>query len=149
MELERCRQAECNLQGRRRREDATNATMAARTFAKSACSGGDVLGIKCNIADENLPSKFGIYAQAMPSDIAASRNFFSKSFCCLWWGLQNLIHGLIEGAIDSSSVAKVASIRRVLDGSLNQRTIDGVENVLFRLTEPVVFRSLQVLSVYG
>ncbi|KAK3427808.1 hypothetical protein EUGRSUZ_F03966 [Eucalyptus grandis] len=50
----------------------------------------DVLGKKCNVADENLPFNFGIYTQAMSSDIVSSRNFFSKFFYCLWWGLQNL-----------------------------------------------------------
>lgn len=50
----------------------------------------DVLGRKCNVADENLPFNFGIYTQAMSSDIVSSRNFFSKFFYCLWWGLQNL-----------------------------------------------------------
>ncbi|KAF7850486.1 hypothetical protein BT93_L5444 [Corymbia citriodora subsp. variegata] len=50
----------------------------------------DVLGRKCNVADENLPFNFGIYTQAISSDIVSSRNFFSKFFYCLWWGLQNL-----------------------------------------------------------
>ncbi|KAK9284314.1 hypothetical protein L1049_023485 [Liquidambar formosana] len=54
--------------------------------------------------------------------------------------------GLIEGAIHASSGAFAASIRRVLGGFINQRTTDGVEKLLFRLTEPVIFRSLQVAN---
>ncbi|XP_039155763.1 condensin-2 complex subunit G2-like [Eucalyptus grandis] len=54
--------------------------------------------------------------------------------------------GLIEGAIHSGSAALATSIRRVLGGFINQRTVDGVEKVLFRLTEPVLFRSLQVAN---
>ncbi|KAI3407563.1 uncharacterized protein J3R85_020874 [Psidium guajava] len=56
------------------------------------------------------------------------------------------LQGLIEGAIHSSSAALATSIRRVLGGFTNQRTVDGVEKVLFRLTEPVLFRSLQVAN---
>ncbi|KAF8017313.1 hypothetical protein BT93_H2486 [Corymbia citriodora subsp. variegata] len=56
------------------------------------------------------------------------------------------LQGLIEGAIHSSSAALATSIRRVLGGFINQRTVDGVEKVLFRLTEPVLFRSLQVAN---
>lgn len=51
---------------------------------------------------------------------------------------------LIEGAIHASSRAFAASIRRVLGGFVNQRTTPGVEKMLFNLTEPVMFRSLQV-----
>lgn len=55
------------------------------------------------------------------------------------------LQGLVEGAIHASTSAFGASIRRVLGGFVSQRTVDGVEKVLFRLTEPVIFRSLQVL----
>ncbi|KAK4765000.1 hypothetical protein SAY86_026090 [Trapa natans] len=50
---------------------------------------GDVLRSKCSVTDE-MPFNFGIYTQAITSDIVASRNFFSKFLYCLWWGLQNL-----------------------------------------------------------
>ncbi|KAK4772490.1 hypothetical protein SAY86_014265 [Trapa natans] len=56
------------------------------------------------------------------------------------------LQGLIEGAIHASSNAFAASIRRVVGGFINQRTVDGVEKVLFNLTEPVIFRSLQVAN---
>ncbi|KAF3440827.1 hypothetical protein FNV43_RR19113 [Rhamnella rubrinervis] len=53
---------------------------------------------------------------------------------------------LIEGAIHASSAAFAASVRRVLGAFINQRTNDGVEKLLFRLAEPVIFRSLQVAN---
>lgn len=58
------------------------------------------------------------------------------------------LQGLIESAIHSSSGAFAASIRRVLSGFINQRTTGGVEKLLFHLAEPVVFRSLQVISFF-
>lgn len=51
---------------------------------------------------------------------------------------------LVEGAIYASSMGFAASIRRVLGGFINQRTTHGVEKMLFKLAEPVMFRSLQV-----
>ncbi|XVE82929.1 hypothetical protein DITRI_Ditri16bG0044700 [Diplodiscus trichospermus] len=53
---------------------------------------------------------------------------------------------LVEGAIHASSKGLGSSIRRVLGGFINQRTVDGVEKLLFRLAEPVIFRSLQVAN---
>ncbi|KAE8670834.1 ARM repeat superfamily protein, putative isoform 2 [Hibiscus syriacus] len=54
--------------------------------------------------------------------------------------------GLVEGAIHASSKSLGSSIRRVLGGFINQRTVDGVEKLLFRVAEPVIFRSLQVAN---
>ncbi|XP_038881151.1 uncharacterized protein LOC120072745 [Benincasa hispida] len=56
------------------------------------------------------------------------------------------LQGLVEGAIHASTSVFAASIRRVLGGFINQRTVDGVEKLLFSLTEPVIFRSLQVAN---
>ncbi|KAG6728987.1 hypothetical protein I3842_01G004800 [Carya illinoinensis] len=56
------------------------------------------------------------------------------------------LQGLIEGAIHGSSEEFSASIRRVLGGFISQRTTEGVEKLLFRLAEPVIFRSLQVAN---
>ncbi|CAH9118923.1 unnamed protein product, partial [Cuscuta epithymum] len=53
---------------------------------------------------------------------------------------------MIDSAIHASSPAFSASIRRILWGFISQRTTDGVERVLFRLAEPVIFRSLQVAN---
>ncbi|XP_057957606.1 uncharacterized protein LOC131150725 [Malania oleifera] len=56
------------------------------------------------------------------------------------------LQDMIEGAIHSSSDSLAAFIRRVLGGFINKRTTDGVEQLLFRVAEPVIFRSLQVAS---
>ncbi|XP_047333692.1 uncharacterized protein LOC124937468 [Impatiens glandulifera] len=53
---------------------------------------------------------------------------------------------LIDGAIHGSSSSFAASVRRVLGGFINQRTVEGVEKLLYRLAEPVIFRSLQVAN---
>ncbi|KAG6395914.1 hypothetical protein SASPL_142047 [Salvia splendens] len=53
---------------------------------------------------------------------------------------------LVEGAIYASSPDLAASIRRILWGFVQQRTTEGVEKLIFRLAEPVVFRSLQVAN---
>ncbi|EEF37095.1 conserved hypothetical protein [Ricinus communis] len=56
------------------------------------------------------------------------------------------LQGLIEAAIYSSSGVLASSVRRVLGAFVSQRTTDGVEKLLFRLAEPVIFRSLQVAN---
>ncbi|KAK9165322.1 hypothetical protein Scep_000513 [Stephania cephalantha] len=61
--------------------------------------------------------------------------------------LENVfLQNLVEGAIHASSPSLAASIRRIIGGFVNQRTTDGVEKLLFRLSEPVIFRSLQVAN---
>ncbi|KZV57012.1 hypothetical protein F511_08170 [Dorcoceras hygrometricum] len=54
------------------------------------------------------------------------------------------LQGLIEDAIYASSGALAASVRRILRVFVSNRTVDGVEKLIFHLTEPVLFRSLQV-----
>ncbi|WCJ31403.1 ARM repeat superfamily protein [Euphorbia peplus] len=56
------------------------------------------------------------------------------------------LQGLIDSAIHANSSVFAASIRRVLGGFITQRVTDGVEKFLFRLAEPVIFRSLQVAN---
>ncbi|KAK7295138.1 hypothetical protein RJT34_18042 [Clitoria ternatea] len=56
------------------------------------------------------------------------------------------LQDLIEAAIHASSGAFASYIRRVLGAFINQRTMDGVEKMLYRLAEPVIFRSLQVAN---
>ncbi|KAJ8638309.1 hypothetical protein MRB53_012576 [Persea americana] len=56
------------------------------------------------------------------------------------------LQGLVEGAIHARSRSLAGSVRRVLGGFINQRTTDGVEKLLFRLVEPVLFRSLQAAN---
>ncbi|CAK8539638.1 unnamed protein product [Lathyrus sativus] len=56
------------------------------------------------------------------------------------------LQGLVEGSIHASSGSFASYIRRVLGGFINQRTVDGVEKLLYRLAEPVIFRSLQAAN---
>ncbi|XP_027361434.1 uncharacterized protein LOC113869346 [Abrus precatorius] len=56
------------------------------------------------------------------------------------------LQDLIEAAIHASSGAFASYIRRILGAFINQRTTDGVEKMLYRLSEPVIFRSLQVAN---
>lgn len=58
------------------------------------------------------------------------------------------LQDLIEAAIHAASEAFASYIRRVLGGFINQRTTDGVEKMLYRLADPVIFRSLQVNASY-
>lgn len=55
------------------------------------------------------------------------------------------LQDLIDGAVHASLGTLASYIRRVLGAFINQRTTNGVEKLLFRLAEPVIFRSLQVL----
>ncbi|TXG46741.1 hypothetical protein EZV62_026035 [Acer yangbiense] len=51
----------------------------------------DILSKKCSADDDdNKGFNYGIFTQAITSGIVTSRNFVSKFFYCLWWGLQNL-----------------------------------------------------------
>lgn len=50
-----------------------------------------VLSTGCPVDDENNPPfDFGIFRQALASDIVSSTKFLAKYCYCLWWGLQNL-----------------------------------------------------------
>ncbi|KAL3824637.1 hypothetical protein ACJIZ3_020666 [Penstemon smallii] len=50
-----------------------------------------VLSSSCPVDDEsNPPFDFGIFRQALSSEIVSSKRFLSKYCYCLWWGLQNL-----------------------------------------------------------
>ncbi|XP_024025465.1 uncharacterized protein LOC21392733 isoform X2 [Morus notabilis] len=53
---------------------------------------------------------------------------------------------LIDGAIHARTESLAASVRRVLGAFINQRTTIGVEKLLFRISEPLIFRSLQVAN---
>ncbi|XP_031385888.1 uncharacterized protein LOC116199603 isoform X2 [Punica granatum] len=134
-----------------------------------------LLLIRCVIAPVYLKTEdgikfvaflFGLSDQLMKEALAIIRSqipFGKKSMLeaygdiifRVWKGVEGdardaiencFLQGLIEGAIHASSRAFAAFIRRVLGGFINQRTVDGVEKVLFRLTEPVIFRSLQVAN---
>lgn len=59
------------------------------------------------------------------------------------------LQGLIEDAICASSGELAASVRRIFRVFVSNRTIAGVEKLIFHLTEPIIFRSLQVLFLAG
>ncbi|XP_074377959.1 uncharacterized protein LOC141719474 isoform X2 [Apium graveolens] len=53
---------------------------------------------------------------------------------------------LIDSCIHASSGQFSAYIRRILGGFISQRTNRDVDKLLFRLTEPLIFRSLEVAN---
>ena len=55
-------------------------------------------------------------------------------------GICNLRQGLVEGAVRASSPAMGAAIRRVLDGLHREKADAGVDAMLLRLYEPILFR---------
>lgn len=56
---------------------------------------------------------------------------------------------LIDSCIHASSGQFSAYIRRILGGFISQRTNRDVDKLLFRLTEPLIFRSLEVSYLFG
>lgn len=70
-----------------------------------------VLGSECSADGDNTPFDFGIFKQALQSGIVSSRNFTSKYFYCLWWGLQNLStlgQGLQTSTFPGESIFSIA-----------------------------------------
>ncbi|XP_074307833.1 protein CNGC15b-like [Silene latifolia] len=59
-----------------------------------------------NLCDPNQSSyPFGIYGEAVTSNVTSSP-FFNKYFYCLWWGLKNL-SSLGQGLLTSTSVGEI------------------------------------------
>ncbi|KAL3840658.1 hypothetical protein ACJIZ3_025249 [Penstemon smallii] len=71
-----------------------------------------VLSSSCPVDDEsNPPFDFGIFKQALSSEIVSSRKFLSKYCYCLWWGLQNLStlgQGLQTSTYPGESIFSIA-----------------------------------------
>ncbi|KAL2464411.1 putative cyclic nucleotide-gated ion channel 5 [Forsythia ovata] len=71
-----------------------------------------VLDSSCPVdVDNNPPFDFGIFKQALSSDIVSTRNFLSKYCYCLWWGLQNLStlgQGLETSTYPGESIFSIA-----------------------------------------
>ncbi|XP_073062516.1 probable cyclic nucleotide-gated ion channel 5 isoform X3 [Primulina eburnea] len=71
-----------------------------------------VLRSACPVGDENNPPfDFGIFKQALSSDIVSSKDFLSKYCYCLWWGLQNLStlgQGLQTSTYPGESIFSIA-----------------------------------------
>uniref|UniRef100_A0A2P2MAI5 Putative cyclic nucleotide-gated ion channel 5 n=1 Tax=Rhizophora mucronata TaxID=61149 RepID=A0A2P2MAI5_RHIMU len=55
-----------------------------------ASASGASLQVNCSADGSNGAFDFGIYQNALSSDIVSSMKFISKYCYCLWWGLQNL-----------------------------------------------------------
>ncbi|KAL3681920.1 hypothetical protein R1sor_024876 [Riccia sorocarpa] len=70
----------------------------------------------------------------------------SSADACLYEIEYTCIQGLIEGALHASSKELGASVRIILEAFTSQKSQDGVESMLFRLLEPLLFRALQVAN---
>ncbi|KVH88857.1 Cyclic nucleotide-binding domain-containing protein [Cynara cardunculus var. scolymus] len=70
-----------------------------------------VLKEACSPDGDNPPFDFGIFQQALSSDIVSSTKFVSKYCYCLWWGLQNLStlgQGLQTSTYPGESIFSIA-----------------------------------------
>ncbi|KAL1321730.1 hypothetical protein HN51_066606 [Arachis hypogaea] len=65
-----------------------------------------ILKDKCSADDDDAPFDYGIFNQAITSNIVASINFFPKLCYCLWWGVQN-ISTLGQGLQASTYVGEI------------------------------------------
>ncbi|XP_042003042.1 probable cyclic nucleotide-gated ion channel 5 [Salvia splendens] len=70
-----------------------------------------VLSSACPVGEDNPPFDFGIFRQALASEIVSSKKFLSKYCYCLWWGLQNLStlgQGLQTSTYPGESIFSIA-----------------------------------------
>ncbi|CAA0806482.1 Probable cyclic nucleotide-gated ion channel 5 [Striga hermonthica] len=71
-----------------------------------------VLNSACPVNDDNNPPfDFGIFRQALASEVVSSNKFLSKYCYCLWWGLQNLStlgQGLQTSTYPGESIFSIA-----------------------------------------
>ncbi|XP_017247714.2 probable cyclic nucleotide-gated ion channel 5 isoform X2 [Daucus carota subsp. sativus] len=70
-----------------------------------------VINEKCGVDGEDEPFDFGIFKQALSSNIVYSKKFISKYCYCLWWGLQNLStlgQGLQTSTYPGESIFSIA-----------------------------------------
>jgi len=56
------------------------------------------------------------------------------------------LQGMVEGAVHAGSKEVAKAARKILSSFVEQRAVAGVEKLVFRLAEPVLFRSLQVYN---
>ncbi|CAN6317592.1 unnamed protein product [Urochloa humidicola] len=56
------------------------------------------------------------------------------------------LQGMVEGAVHAGSKEVAKAARKILSTFVEQRAVAGVEKLVFRLAEPVLFRSLQVAN---
>ncbi|KAK3224545.1 hypothetical protein Dsin_011570 [Dipteronia sinensis] len=118
--------------------------------------GRKFLAFVCGLSQQVLKEGLAMIKSQIPFGRKSVLEAYGEVLFRAWKGVveegfrkeieDGFLQGLVEGAIHASSKGLAASIRRVLGGFINQRTIDGVEKLLFKLAEPVIFRSLQVAN---
>uniref|UniRef100_A0ACD6A6X9 Uncharacterized protein n=1 Tax=Avena sativa TaxID=4498 RepID=A0ACD6A6X9_AVESA len=59
---------------------------------------------------------------------------------------EDFLQGMVEAAVHASNKEVAKAARRILWAFVEQKAVAGVEKLVFRLSEPVVFRSLQVAN---
>ena len=57
---------------------------------------------------------------------------------------EDFLQGMVEAAVHAANKDVANAARRILWAFAGQKAVSGVEKLVFRLSEPVVFRSLQV-----
>lgn len=105
--------------------------------------------------DEQLGKElFTIIRSEIPSSTKSILTTFGKILYRAWKDSENeirrqiegnCVQRLIDGAIHASTKELASSVRTVLGAFFLQKAQDGVEAMLFRLHEPILFRSLQVM----
>ncbi|KAK1588054.1 hypothetical protein Q3G72_019459 [Acer saccharum] len=118
--------------------------------------GRKFLAFVCGLSQQVLKEGLAMIKSQIPFGRKSVLEAYGEVLFRAWKGVaeegfrkeivDGFLQGLVEGAIHASSKGFAASVRRVLGGFINQRTIDGVEKLLFKLAEPVIFRSLQVAN---
>uniref|UniRef100_A0ACD5WA65 Uncharacterized protein n=1 Tax=Avena sativa TaxID=4498 RepID=A0ACD5WA65_AVESA len=59
---------------------------------------------------------------------------------------EDFLQGMVEAAVHAANKEVAKAARRILWSFVEQKAMAGVEKLVFRLSEPVVFRSLQVAN---
>ncbi|KAI9165606.1 hypothetical protein LWI28_017258 [Acer negundo] len=118
--------------------------------------GRKFLAFVCGLSQQVLKEALAMIKSQIPFGRKSVLEAYGEVLFRAWKGVaeegfrkeivDGFLQGLVEGAIHASSKGLAASVRRVLGGFISQRTIDGVEKLLFKLAEPVIFRSLQVAN---
>ncbi|KAK2657623.1 hypothetical protein Ddye_010675 [Dipteronia dyeriana] len=118
--------------------------------------GRKFLAFVCGLSQQVLKEGLAMIKSQIPFGRKSVLEAYGEVLFRAWKGVveegfrkeieDRFLQGLVEGAIHASSKGLAASVRRVLGAFINQRTIDGVEKLLFKLSEPVIFRSLQVAN---
>lgn len=116
--------------------------------------GRKFIAFMMGLNDQLSKEAFALIKSQIPFGRKSVLEAYADILFRLWKGLEGrlrdeiedgFVQGLIDAAIHASTKPLAASIRRVLGGFIEQRATEGVEKLLFRLSEPLLFRSLQVI----